>query len=59
MDLMGPMHVENIVGKRYVYVSVDDFLRFTWENFLRSKSEAFETFEELGKDYSRSRTTYS
>jgi hypothetical protein len=25
MDLMGPMQVESLVGKRYAYVVVDDF----------------------------------
>ena len=46
MDLMGPMQVKSIVGKRYVYVCVDDFFRFNWVNFLRRKSKAFEAFEE-------------
>jgi len=35
MDLMGPMHVERIGGKRYVFVVVDDFSWFTWVNFIR------------------------
>ena len=30
MDLMGPMQVERIAEKRYSYVCVDDFSRFTW-----------------------------
>ena len=34
MDLMGPMQVESIDRKRYVFVCVDDFSRFTWVNFL-------------------------
>ena len=29
MDLMGPMQVKNIAGKRYTFVYVDDFSRFT------------------------------
>ena len=29
MDLMGLMQVESIAGKRYVFVCVDDFSRFT------------------------------
>jgi len=29
MDLMRPMQVESLGGKRYVYVVVDDFSRFT------------------------------
>ena len=27
MDLMGPMQVESMGGKRYVFVCVDDFLK--------------------------------
>ena len=47
MDLMGPMQIESIARKRYVYVCVDDFSRFTWVTFLITKFEAFEVFEEL------------
>ena len=41
MDLMGPMQVESIGGKRYSFVVVDDFSRFTWVNFIREKSYTF------------------
>ena len=47
MDLMGPMQVESIGGKRYVLVVVDDFSRFTWVNFIREKSDTFDVFKEL------------
>nr|GEU78645.1 hypothetical protein [Tanacetum cinerariifolium] len=40
MDLCGPMHVESVNGKKYILVIVDDFSRFTWIKFLRSKDEA-------------------
>ncbi|GKA94287.1 retrovirus-related pol polyprotein from transposon TNT 1-94 [Tanacetum coccineum] len=40
MDLRGPMRVESINGKRYVLVIVDDYSRYTWVHFLRSKDEA-------------------
>ncbi|GJV04157.1 retrovirus-related pol polyprotein from transposon TNT 1-94 [Tanacetum coccineum] len=39
MDLCGPMRVESINGKKYVLVIVDDFSRYTWTHFLRSKDE--------------------
>nr|GEZ69604.1 retrovirus-related Pol polyprotein from transposon TNT 1-94 [Tanacetum cinerariifolium] len=39
MDLCGPMRVASINGKRYVLVIVDDYSRYTWTNFLRSKDE--------------------
>nr|GEW75935.1 retrotransposon protein, putative, unclassified [Tanacetum cinerariifolium] len=49
MDLCGPMRVESIngkkyvlqvlMGKRYVLVIVDDYSRYNWTHFLRSKDE--------------------
>ncbi|GKD49607.1 retrovirus-related pol polyprotein from transposon TNT 1-94, partial [Tanacetum coccineum] len=40
MDLCGPMCVANVNGKKYILVIVDDYSRFTWVKFLRSKDEA-------------------
>nr|GEY00512.1 retrovirus-related Pol polyprotein from transposon TNT 1-94 [Tanacetum cinerariifolium] len=40
MDLCGPMRIASINGKRYVLVIVDDYFRYTWVHFLRSKDEA-------------------
>nr|GEY71162.1 putative ribonuclease H-like domain-containing protein [Tanacetum cinerariifolium] len=40
MDLCGPMRIASINGKRYVLVIVDDYSRYTWVQFLRSKDEA-------------------
>ncbi|GJX41249.1 retrovirus-related pol polyprotein from transposon TNT 1-94 [Tanacetum coccineum] len=40
MDLCGPMRVASINEKRYILVIVDDYSRFTWVRFLRSKDEA-------------------
>ncbi|GJZ93699.1 retrovirus-related pol polyprotein from transposon TNT 1-94 [Tanacetum coccineum] len=39
MDLCGPMRVQTINGKKYILVIIDDFSRFTWVKFLRSKDE--------------------
>nr|GFB80325.1 hypothetical protein [Tanacetum cinerariifolium] len=39
MDLCGPMCVESVNGKKYILVIVDDYSRFTWVKFLRSKDE--------------------
>ncbi|GJR50995.1 retrovirus-related pol polyprotein from transposon TNT 1-94 [Tanacetum coccineum] len=39
MDLCGPMRVESFNGKKYVLVIVDDYSRYTWTYFLRSKDE--------------------
>ncbi|GJX18720.1 retrovirus-related pol polyprotein from transposon TNT 1-94, partial [Tanacetum coccineum] len=39
MDLCGPMRVASINRKRYILVIVDDYSRFTWVYFLRTKDE--------------------
>ncbi|GKA49232.1 retrovirus-related pol polyprotein from transposon TNT 1-94 [Tanacetum coccineum] len=39
MDLCSPMRIESINGKKYVLVIVDDYSRYTWTYFLRSKDE--------------------
>ncbi|GJT98710.1 putative ribonuclease H-like domain-containing protein [Tanacetum coccineum] len=39
IDLYGPMRVESINGKKYVLVIIDDYSRYTWTHFLRSKDE--------------------
>nr|GEW19008.1 retrovirus-related Pol polyprotein from transposon TNT 1-94 [Tanacetum cinerariifolium] len=40
MDLCGPMRIASINGKRYILVIVDDYSRYTWVHFIRSKDEA-------------------
>ncbi|KAJ9545259.1 hypothetical protein OSB04_024966 [Centaurea solstitialis] len=40
MDFCEPMRVQSINGRKYVLVIVDDFSRYTWVNFLRSKDGA-------------------
>ena len=42
MDLCGPMQVQSLAGKKYVLVIVDDYSRYTWVFFLRSKDETLE-----------------
>nr|GEX02583.1 retrovirus-related Pol polyprotein from transposon TNT 1-94 [Tanacetum cinerariifolium] len=39
MDLCGPMRVQTINGNKYILVIVDDYTKFTWVKFLRSKVE--------------------
>nr|GFA37284.1 hypothetical protein [Tanacetum cinerariifolium] len=39
MDLCRPMRVKSVNGKKYILVIVDDYSRFTWVKFLRSKDE--------------------
>ncbi|GJY94784.1 retrovirus-related pol polyprotein from transposon TNT 1-94 [Tanacetum coccineum] len=40
MDLCSLMRVASINGKKYILVIVDDYSRFTWVRFLRTKDEA-------------------
>ncbi|GJX71607.1 retrovirus-related pol polyprotein from transposon TNT 1-94 [Tanacetum coccineum] len=40
MDLCGLMRVASINGKRYILVIVDDYSRFTWVRFLKTKDKA-------------------
>nr|GEU34015.1 integrase, catalytic region, zinc finger, CCHC-type, peptidase aspartic, catalytic [Tanacetum cinerariifolium] len=39
MDLCRPIRVQTSNGKKYILVIVDDYSRFTWVKFLRSKEE--------------------
>nr|GEU78471.1 Gag-Pol polyprotein [Tanacetum cinerariifolium] len=39
MDLCGPMRVQTINGKKNILVIIDDYSRFSWVKFLRSKDE--------------------
>ena len=47
MDLMGPMQVESLGGKRYAFVCVNYFSLYSWIHFLREKSYTFDAFEAL------------
>nr|GEW13124.1 putative ribonuclease H-like domain-containing protein [Tanacetum cinerariifolium] len=49
MDLYGPMRVASINGKRYVLVIVDDYSRYTWVYFLRTKDETPEVIKNFLK----------
>ncbi|GJR86296.1 integrase, catalytic region, zinc finger, CCHC-type containing protein [Tanacetum coccineum] len=53
MNLCGPIRVASVNGKKYILVIVDDYSRFTWVKFLRSKDEALdfiinEYYEKVG-----------
>nr|GFA51261.1 retrovirus-related Pol polyprotein from transposon TNT 1-94 [Tanacetum cinerariifolium] len=49
MDLCGSMRVASINGKRYVQVIVDDYSRYTWVHFLRTKDETPEAIKNFLK----------
>ncbi|GJV62010.1 retrovirus-related pol polyprotein from transposon TNT 1-94, partial [Tanacetum coccineum] len=47
MDLRDPMRVVSINGKKYILVIVDDYSRYTWTLFLRSKDKTPEVLKEF------------
>ncbi|GJS64643.1 integrase, catalytic region, zinc finger, CCHC-type containing protein [Tanacetum coccineum] len=47
MDLCGPMRVASKNGKKYILVIVDDYSRYTWTLFLRSKDETPEVLKDF------------
>ena len=44
MDLKGPFQVESIGGKKYAFICVDDYSRYSWVDFLREKSDVVKAF---------------
>ena len=54
---MGPMQVESLGGRTYALVVVDHYLRFTWINFIKEKSDTFEVFKELYQRLPREKET--
>nr|GEZ71321.1 retrovirus-related Pol polyprotein from transposon TNT 1-94 [Tanacetum cinerariifolium] len=47
MDLCGPMRVASINEKKYILVIVDEYSRYTWTLFLRSKDETPEVLKDF------------
>jgi transposase InsO family protein len=47
MDTVGSSRVRSMSGKWYVLVIVDDYSRYSWVLFLKSKDEVFEYFQRL------------
>ncbi|GJY60328.1 retrovirus-related pol polyprotein from transposon TNT 1-94 [Tanacetum coccineum] len=47
IDLCGPMWVASINKKRYILVIIDDYSRYTWTLFLRSKDETLEVLKDF------------
>ncbi|GJX43648.1 retrovirus-related pol polyprotein from transposon TNT 1-94 [Tanacetum coccineum] len=50
MDLCDPMRVESINGNKYVLVIVDDYSKYTWTYFLRSKPKFSLISSDLSKE---------
>ncbi|KAI3718757.1 hypothetical protein L6452_19640 [Arctium lappa] len=49
VDLCGPMKTKSLGRKKYVLVVVDDYSRYTWVKFLKSKDETPEVLINLIK----------
>ncbi|GJT52143.1 retrovirus-related pol polyprotein from transposon TNT 1-94 [Tanacetum coccineum] len=49
MDLFGPSSIKSYEGNLYTLVIVDDYSRYTWTKFLKTKNEAFKKFEILSR----------
>ena len=49
MDLFGPISTTSLGEKRYGFVIIDDYSRFTWILFIAHKDEAFDMFVSLFK----------
>ena len=47
LNLIGPTRIESLGGKRYIMVVVNNFTRYTWVIFLRSKFDAPEHIKAL------------
>ena len=41
LDLFGSSRIQSLNGSKYAFVIVDDYSRFTWMIFLKSKSDTF------------------
>ncbi|GJW20080.1 ribonuclease H-like domain, reverse transcriptase, RNA-dependent DNA polymerase [Tanacetum coccineum] len=48
-DLCGPITPPTPSGKKYIFLLVDDYSRYMWVYFLKSKDQAFDTFKEYKK----------
>ena len=49
IDLFGPSRTMSSSGNYYGLVIIDDYSRFTWTLFLKTKNEAIDAFGKLAK----------
>jgi len=47
IDLFGPVSTASFYGSKYGLVIVDDYSRWTWVKFLKSKDHAYDVFSNL------------
>jgi hypothetical protein len=53
VDLFGPPSHASLGGNKYCFVIVDDYSRYTWVYFFRSKSETQQTVIDFAKEVER------
>jgi len=53
VDLCGPTRITSRGGKKYVFVILDDYSRFTWTLLLALKDELFKKFLVLLKEFEK------
>jgi hypothetical protein len=58
MDIVGPSRVHFMNGKWYVLIIVDDYSRYSWVFFLKSKDEVFEHFWSLALRLNNEHSNY-
>jgi transposase InsO family protein len=47
IDTIGPSRIHSMGGKWYILIIIDDYSRYFWVFFLKSKDEVFEHFQSL------------
>jgi transposase InsO family protein len=47
IDTIGPSRIHSMRGKWYILIIIDDYSRYFWVFFLKSKDEVFEHFQSL------------
>ncbi|XP_075097365.1 uncharacterized protein LOC142174876 [Nicotiana tabacum] len=58
LNLFGPTRTSSIGGRKYTFVIIDDFSRFTWVIFLSHKDKALSNFEVFYKKVQREKGYY-
>ena len=53
LDLFGPPSYDGLGERRYCLVIVDEYTRYTWVFFLKTKDETQETFISFAKEAQR------
>ena len=47
IDLFGPVSIASIYGSKYGMVIVDDYSRWSWVRFLKSKDDSYDVFSKF------------